>query len=115
MRIPVRALIHSCVLRKYRTSPDLVTRTRVSDTALSRVRIVPEARVKCDERHCRTMRGGKLYFDTVNSLPEEAEFITEGLDSVIVFGGHEYPVTGAAYIYDGMGLHHTELSLGGAL
>ncbi len=115
MRIPRGLLTHRCILRKYRTDRDLLTRTRVSDQELSGVRVMPEAVRTGDVRHTRTQRRGVLYYDAVSSLPTEAEFITDGLDSVIVFRQHEYPVTGAAYFYDDKGLHHIELSLGGAV
>ena len=112
--IPVYLLIHSCVLRKYRTDRSLFSRVLVSQTKLDKVRIVPSGRHRCGIRQSRMRYGGKLYYDVKNSLPEEAVFIEEGLESVILFNGHEYPVTGAEYIYADE-LHHIELMLGGAV
>lgn len=111
--IPKEILIHACRLKIFSGSGILGSRTLISETELSRVRIAVRTDIKEDEGGRRLCHGGTLYYDCVNSLPEEAVFLEDDCYSIIEWGGREYAVVSVKYIYGTEGLHHLEVELGG--
>lgn len=111
--IPKEILIHSCTLRIYSRSGDLGKRRLISETALSDVRLALKTTVREDNGGRRLCPAGTLYYDCVNSRPEEVTFLENDCESIIVFRNEEYRIGEIRYIYGAESLHHLEIELGG--
>ena len=107
--IPLALLGDSCVLKKY--SRSIAGRELISETTLTNVRICTSRYWKSDGKTDKLCKAGMLYFDAVNSYPEDVEFIGEGYVSEVVFENERYAVRSAEIFCDSEGLHHFEVHL----
>ncbi len=111
--IPKEILIHTAQLRVYSDSGIMGSPVLTEETPLLNVRVELSRSAAEDERGRRLCPAGILYFDCVNSGPEDVLILRDECRSTVVFEGREMPVTGIKYIYGASGLHHLEVSLGG--
>lgn len=111
--IPYALLRDSCRLRTFKRTGVFGDRQLLSETELSRVCCDVKDRLDTGTDGEELHGTGKVYYDCVRSLPEDACFLSDECESSVVFGGREYRVTGVRYIYSGGRLHHAEIILGG--
>ena len=107
--IPLALLGDECVLKKYRRS--LAGRELIGQTQLRNVRICRSRYWKSDGKTDKICVSGMLYFDAVNSRPEDVEFIGDGYVSEVEFENERYAVRSAEVFCDNDGLHHFEVQL----
>ncbi len=112
--IPKEILIHSCMLKLYKSDGIFGEPVLMSETLLSNVRcsLHRTSKASCDGYAKAT--AGTLYYDCQNSTPSDVSFMENGCVGIIVFKGHELRIIKIRYIYGSSGLHHLEIELEGA-
>lgn len=111
--IPKELLPHNCVLNRYKDDGVFGQGELADSVTLSNVRCSVTHSKKASARGGRLEKSGVLYFDCVNSLPEDVVFLKDGFRSEVVFRGEAFAVTGVRLIYGSSVLHHLEVVLGG--
>ncbi|MGN1089183.1 MAG: putative minor capsid protein [Huintestinicola sp.] len=111
--IPLELLPHKCRLKLYGAADSFGNRVLISDTELSNVRISLYRKKTAGLNGDSGITGGTLYYDCVNSSPENAELsVTDG-KTVIEYNGQSFEILRTKYIYGDSSLHHIEIELGG--
>lgn len=110
--IPKEILIHSCTLNNYSEEGVFGQRKLISSMTLSNVRLEIHRGTQYGAGGRKMKKCGTLYFDCVNSSPEDAAFMGEDFIGTVVFCGTEYDITAVKCVYWGDALHHLEIELG---
>lgn len=111
--IPVELLPNKCRLKLYGAADYFGNRELISETELSNVRLSLYRQKDSSLRGDSSVTGGTLYYDCVNSSPENAELSVSGGKTVIEYDGQTFEMLRTKYIYGESCLHHIEIELGG--